>query len=305
MHSIQGLRPEMEDVHRAVLGFEDDSNPISPSTPSEQAQDGAEETSESTSKKQNPWHFFGVFDGHGGSQAAEFSADRLYTLLAADLEGVKLDMAEGLRRALCQTELDWLARAREPELMDGTTAAVALIDRNAGLCVIGNVGDSEAILGTRDDSGASSFQVLTELHNFKKSDAEVKRVTDNGGRVWKGRLAHNKIAPAVLSLAVSRAIGDLFFKDDKYTDGKATGLTAEPHIRTIEVCGPGVAEQFLIIGCDGFWGVVSYEKATQFVFDRLRQGGKSGDPQDIAEALVHLARSSGSSDNITVMVIIL
>merc|ERR1712216_484466 len=101
------------------------------------------------------------------------------------------------------------------------------------------------------------------------------------------------------SLAVSRSIGDAFFKCEKYTGQQATGLTAEPHIACAKV-GEGDPEvEFLIIGCDGLWDAVTYQEAANFVLERLRS---SVHPEAISEALVTLARDKGSSDNITVIV---
>merc|ERR1719266_494406 len=120
--------------------------------------------------------------------------------------------------------------------MDGTTAAVALLDRKRGQCVVGNVGDSEVLLGTRRSTGETDFRTLTEVHHLKRSEAEAARIAAAGGRIWRGRLGHPKINPLVCSLSVSRSIGDIFFKDPQYTDGKASGLTADPFITSVEVC---------------------------------------------------------------------
>ena len=37
------------------------------------------------------------------------------------------------------------------------------------------------------------------------------------GRIWKQRLGHPKYNPALISLGVSRAMGDLMFKHADYT----------------------------------------------------------------------------------------
>jgi len=288
VHSIQNMRQEMEDAHRAVLGMEGQS-------PSSRLEGSAEDAGLGS------FSYFAIFDGHGGARAAEFAGERLHSLLASDAALFRADPAEALRGAFAQTEAEWLAVAGEQDLMDGTTAAVALVDRAAGVCVVGNVGDSEVIMGTCDSSGRRSFQVLTEVHHAKRSASEAERVTALGGRIWHGRLGHPKISPQVLSLSVSRAIGDLMFKDDKYTGGKASGLTAQPYINVVQVLPADVAHQFLVIGCDGLWDTVTYSQASDFVFARLAD---NGDPQTISEALVRLARDAGSNDNITVMVVV-
>merc|ERR1711920_920457 len=98
------------------------------------------------------------------------------------------------------------------------------------------------LFGTRNNAGETDFQTLTEVHQLKRNDNEAARITEAGGRIWRGRLGHPKINPQVLSLSVTRAIGDLFFKDDSYTEGQASGLTAEPYIKLVEMNTPDLAE---------------------------------------------------------------
>jgi len=124
-----------------------------------------------------------------------------------------------------------------------------------------------------------------------------------GGRIWRNRLGHTKISPQVLSLAVSRAIGDIFFKDETFTGGTPTGLTAEPFIAcTMLEEQSSAAEQFLLIGCDGLWDTIPPNESVEFVFSHLSKGVPA---QKISEDLVQLARSTGSSDNITVILAVL
>mmetsp|Transcript_27618 Transcript_27618/g.60756 ORF Transcript_27618/g.60756 Transcript_27618/m.60756 type:complete len:419 (+) Transcript_27618:68-1324(+) len=297
VHSIQNTRREMEDAHRAVLGHEGlasgtsscSRRPMSAGTDAE--------------APLSPLSYFAVFDGHGGSTAAEFAAERLYSALVEHRELLRKDAVQALCAAFVSTEQDWLSAAVEKDWMDGTTAAVALVDRGRRCIVVGNVGDSEVLLGTRSAAGEEHFRVLTEVHHVKRSETERNRILQEGGKIWHGRLGHPAISPVVLSLAVSRAIGDLFYKHEKYTNGQTTGLSATPFVTSAEVCNPTSSAEFLLIGCDGFWDTVSYKEATDFVFQRLSSHKTAA--QELSEALVHLAKEKGSSDNITVLVAIL
>lgn len=295
IHSVQNTRPEMEDYHKCMLGLSGLDS--SRSTSSLGSGDHTE-----VEASLGPFSFFGVFDGHGGARAAEFAGERLFQRLVEEKPRRKESMSEALHKAFRLTEQDWLEAAGEKEWMDGTTAAVAIVDPAAGCCIIGNVGDSEVMVGTRDVSGKESHRVLTEVHHVKRNPEEQKRVEGVGGRIWRGRLGHPAISPEVLSLAVSRAIGDMFFKDAKYTHGKDSGLTAVPHVTSIEVCSESVQQQFVLVGCDGLWETVSYEKAQDFVFRQL-DGGLH--PEDICKGLVKLAIQCGSSDNVTVILAVL
>jgi len=323
VHSIQNQRPEMEDAHCALLGLGSGGasgaeRTLRTPAPPREATGAAEMLASagsaaggsmagSTSGGEAPalgpsLSYFAVFDGHGGPRAAEFSSARLGELLAEEGPALASDPVEALRRGFLRTEAEWHAMAMEQELMDGTTAAVILIDRTADRVIAGNVGDSEVILGTKSKDGQTSCVTLTEVHHLKRSEAEAARIAAVGGRIWRGRLGHPKINPLVCSLSVSRSIGDVFFKDQQYTDGKESGLIADPYITSVEVCGEQVAEQFLLVGCDGLWDTVTYKEAADFVFQRL---GRGEEPQAISEALVALAQETGSSDNITVMVVVL
>lgn len=292
VHSIQNQRSEMEDAHRAVLG----SSATEPNL-----NDSLSVTSD-TAAQLGSFSFFAVFDGHGGACAAEFCGEHVYTFLVSERDLLFENPEEAVRRALIQTEVDWLVHAKEKDLMDGTTAAVVLVDRTRRCCVVGNVGDTEVLLGTKDVSGHTSFRVLTEVHHLQRNSAEIARVVDAGGSTWKNRLKHPRFVPQVVSLAVSRSIGDIFFKDDEFTLCRPSGLTADPYVTVVDVCTSDIAVQFLLICCDGLWDVVSYGDASDYVFTCLAKGD---DPQMISEGLVALARDAGSSDNITVMVSIL
>lgn len=275
----------MEDAHKAVLGVD-----CSPSLRGEASTD------------LGGLSYFAVFDGHGGARAAEFASNRLFSLLAENLDELMAEPEQALAKAFAQTEADWLSLAKQEDLMDGTTAAVVVVDRLARRCHVGNVGDSEVVMGARGSGGEIVFRTLTEVHHLKRSASEARRVEDVGGRVWKGRLGHPKISPQVLSLSVSRAIGDIFFKDERFTGGLISGLTAEPFINSAEVCTGNLQHEFILIGCDGLWDTVTYEEAVNLVLAKLAEGEE---PQSISEALVRMARDAGSMDNITVMLVAL
>merc|ERR1711871_1619945 len=146
--------------------------------------------------------------------------------------------------------------------MDGTTAAVAaIIDQRL---VVGNVGDSELVLCC----GGAAIP-MTAVHNMKKNASEEERVNAAGGKVYKHRVGHPKFNPQVISLGVSRAIGDIAFKHEKFTNGKPSGLIADPEIVVRELAGD---EHFLIIGCDGLWDVVGHQQAVDLTRKGLEQG---------------------------------
>lgn len=61
-------------------------------------------------------------------------------------------------------------------------------------------------------------------------------------------------------------------------------------------------EDFLILACDGLWDVVKAGEAVDLVVQHLAEGG---DRSSIAKLLVDSAKSRGSNDNISVVVVFL
>jgi len=205
-----------------------------------------------------------------------------------------------LRAAFSETEALLLQISKEEEWMDGTTAAVAVVLEEGGgrrAVVAGNVGDSEVLLGRRGPTGTPEHEVLSEVHNMARNDPERERVEAVGGKVYRSRLGHPRFNPRFASLAVSRALGDLFFKDEDLTGGQSSGLSAEPFVLRREL---SPHDSFLLLGCDGFFDTVQYLEAVEFAFSRL---DANEDLQEVSAALVDLAKSKGSTDNITVVLV--
>ena len=114
------------------------------------------------------------------------------------------------------------------------------------------MGDSEVVLNRN-----GSAVILTTIHNMRKNESEEERVRACGGRIHHKRLGHPRYNPAFFSIAVTRSIGDLFFKTGKFTDGKDSGLIADADTRKVTLT---TDDKFVIIGCDGLWDVMSYQQ---------------------------------------------
>mmetsp|Transcript_12910 Transcript_12910/g.47810 ORF Transcript_12910/g.47810 Transcript_12910/m.47810 type:complete len:724 (-) Transcript_12910:267-2438(-) len=129
-------------------------------------------------------------------------------------------------------------------------------------------------------------------------------------------------------LAVSRAIGDADFKNftldtpvpepevwqfpdghPQRFDGSLVSSEAEVEVHFLQQ-----DDHFVLIACDGFWDVVSPGECVSFVWARLQQEGITSHnvtnvtkqlADRIAGDLADLALRSGSSDNVTVVIIFL
>jgi protein phosphatase 1L len=214
-----------------------------------------------------------VYDGHGGSRAAIIASEILtpYFLHGSRGEQEKADAtaftAEALRDAYLATD-----RHIIHEKTDSGTAAATLYLWD-GRFLAANVGDARIVIG--EGRGA------TELTVDHKPDlpAEKARIEALGGAV-----VTYDVPRVQGSLAMSRSLGDAFFKPF---------VTAEPRI----------AEGFLgrrndvaVIACDGIWDVLTSEEAVALA-------RRAATPEAAASLLHATATDRGSTDNITVIVL--
>lgn len=116
--------------------------------------------------------------------------------------------------------------------------------------------------------------------------SERMRVEELGGYIDDGYL--NGV------LSVSRALGDW---DMKFPRGSPSPLIAEPEFRQVVLTED---DEFLIIGCDGIWDVMSSQEAVSLVRRGLR---RHDDPEQCARDLVMEALRLNTFDNLTVVVV--
>ncbi|XP_068201532.1 uncharacterized protein [Palaemon carinicauda] len=77
-------------------------------------------------------------------------------------------------------------------------------------------------------------------------------------------------------------------------------VSSECDIKSLEIEGD---EDFLILACDGLWDTLSPEDAVNVVYAYLTHN--NGDTDGVGRCLVEAARSTGSEDNITAVVVFL
>jgi len=256
--SMQGWRTGMEDAHSVIL-----------------EEDGTS--------------FVAVFDGHGGKEVAAFCARHMWDELknsdqfkAGDISGaikyafLRLDELLGanaaqleLRAILAEEEtqesnnkeeknelysLPPLSPRSETTLLPvsnaGCTSVVAVIKGNK--LWVGNAGDSRAVLCRNGEAIPMSF-------DHKPNDTiEKQRIESAGGYVMNGRVNGN--------LNLSRAIGDLEFKNNPSLRPEAQIITANPDVIEETLTS---ADEFLILACDGIWDVKTNQTAVDFVRQRI------------------------------------
>ncbi|XP_065853003.1 protein kinase and PP2C-like domain-containing protein isoform X2 [Euphorbia lathyris] len=228
-------------------------------------------------------HVFGIFDGHRGAAAAQFSAKALPGILKS-LTSAR-SPADALSEAFVSTdfafrsELDSLRKSRgiiQKDWHPGCTALAALIVKDK--LFVANVGDCRAIL-----CRAGRVFPLSKDHVASCID-ERERVVGAGGEV-KWQVDTWRVGPAALQ--VTRSIGD---------DDLKPFVTAEPEITETVLSGE---DEFLVMASDGMWDVISNSEVISIIRDTVKEAGMC------SKRLVTEAAERGSKDNITVIVIFL
>jgi protein phosphatase len=241
-----------------------------------------------------PFGIFCVFDGHGGSAAAE-EARRLMPQQMAELLAVeetrigvltKNEASDVLRTAFHNTE----------EALDhpyeGCTATVLLVwpDNTSGfLAQCANVGDSHCIVSNGDQQ-----LLLTEDHRLTSKDERL-RLLESGKELKEGE---NRLA----GMNIARALGDKYLKEEE------PAFSAEPYISNVfrlSAEGSGL----VVMASDGLWDVLSPRRAMQLATEareRTVEGGlksSQASAQGIAKMLVDQARVKRTKDNTSVVII--
>ncbi|CAL5321309.1 unnamed protein product [Camellia sinensis] len=213
-------------------------------------------------------HVFGIFDGHRGAVAAEFSARALPGFLQS-LGSIK-SPSDALLEAFVKTnvafrnELDSHRKSKgviQKDWHPGCTAIVALIVRNK--LFVANAGDCSSML-----CRAGSAYALSKDH-VASCPEEREHIISEGGQV-KWQVDTWRVGPAALQ--VTRSIGD---------DDMKPVVTAEPEITETILY---VEDEYLIV-C--------------IIKDIVKEPGMC------SKRLATEAAERGSKDNIIVIVVFL
>ncbi|KAH7373090.1 hypothetical protein KP509_17G036600 [Ceratopteris richardii] len=158
----------------------------------------------------------------------------------------------------------------------GTIAITVLI--LAREIFVANAGDCRVVLCNRGKA--------IEMSRDHKPHVERSRIEALGGYIYDGYLNGY--------LSVARAFENWHIEGLK---GVNCPLNVEPEVRRV-VLTPD--DEFMIIGCDGFWDVFTNESAVAFAQRRLQQ---HNDPEQCSHDLVEEALRRCLSDNLTVVTV--
>ncbi|KAM0027439.1 putative protein-serine/threonine phosphatase, protein kinase TKL-Pl-3 family [Helianthus debilis subsp. tardiflorus] len=232
---------------------------------------------------ENDIHMFGIFDGHRGAAAAEFSVRALPRLLQTlDCTSSPTD---ALKEAFINTDVAFRKELHnqrkskafiQKDYHPGCTAITALIVQNR--LYVANAGDCRALI-----CRAGCPYPLSKDHVASCLD-EKERVTSLGGQV-KWQFDTWRVGPAALQ--VTRSIGD---------DDLKPWVTAEPEVTETVLSDD---DEYLVMASDGLWDVVSNLEVVNIIKDTVKE------PRMCSKRLATEAAERGSNDNITVIVVFL
>jgi len=222
--------------------------------------------------------YFGVYDGHGGKEAAVYAAENLHKILAEELHKTPEEKLTDPQEVLNVFRKSYLAiddklKTAVPS-HHGCTSVTCLVTGtgDSKYLYTANVGDARAVL-CRDGKAIR----LTEEH--KASDpVEAKRITDGGGFIIHGRVNGQII--------ITRSLGDHLMKEF---------IIGDPHLQWEKLTDK---DTWLIVACDGLWDVVEDQPAVDFILENAQMTA----PQ-ISKKLLIKALQDGTTDNLSIMVI--
>uniref|UniRef100_A0A803MGB8 protein-serine/threonine phosphatase n=1 Tax=Chenopodium quinoa TaxID=63459 RepID=A0A803MGB8_CHEQI len=270
--SICGRRPEMEDALAVVPCFQ---RLPAKMLMGENAVNGITESISQVA------HFYGVYDGHGGCQVANYCRDRLHLALAEEIEVVKGSFLSGGSGEDLQQQWE-----------KAFSRCFLKVDAEVGGVKQGPEASVEPV--APETVGSTAVVAIPDRKD------EWDRIEAADGKViqWNGYRVFGV-------LAMSRSIGDRYLKP---------WIIPDPEVTIVQRAKD---DDCLILASDGLWDVLSNEEACDAARRRIllwhkKNGsniisdrGKGVDlaAQAAADYLSKLALQKGSKDNITVIVV--
>lgn len=226
---------------------------------------------------------FAVYDGHCGSDCVQYVSTHLPFEILQNFLNSRSAIDKIIRKSFLSINERFKLKAMNESLRSGCTACVAVLSQNDSMEIenrsltVAWCGDSQFCLVK---NGQVNF--LSPIHRPELED-EKSRIESYGGTVsyevntWRVNG----------SLSVSRSFGDVQYGP--------FGIICEPDIIHFDLDG---SEDYFIIGCDGFWESLNVKILTKLIYENRNCN-------NLAEFLVMHAKQNGSTDNISVIFVLL
>jgi adenylate cyclase len=237
-----------------------------------------DEDAVANTKMSNGVWMIGVFDGHGGADVSNLAAKTLPKILG---EGI-LTPAQ-IKKGIQLFDATLLKRGYQQQ---GSTASFVLIDpRDRESITSVNLGDSRTM------AFSAGGKLLFSTKDHKPNSAwEVKRIRRLGGFVVKDTDDTYRVNG---SLSVSRSLGDWGVGYNRKYEKLVSNLAVVNKI-------PLKQAKYIVIACDGVTDVLTNPEIGKIL---AKGASQRLQVSRLASQLVSMAKTQGSTDNITAIVI--
>jgi len=220
---------------------------------------------------------FGVLDGHGGSEVAQYVRDKLPDIIKSSPYAKSKNWKDLLVTSFSTIDQNITTEKAQKELAEyfkkashdeynpttesdvykhvGCTACITMVADGEIICA--NAGDSRCVMGKKGTA------IDLSIDHKPDNDAEKQRIINAGGFVEDNRVN------GVLNL--SRSLGDFEYKlNDKLKADKQLVISL-PDVK-IEKITPDV--DFMVIACDGIWECWESQKVVDFIYSKINSATK-------------------------------
>ena len=226
---------------------------------------------------------FAVYDGHCGSECVQYVSSHLPFVILQNFRKSQEKIDQIIKKSFISVNEKFTAKAINESLKSGCTACVAVMseifEENVPIrsLTVASCGDSQFCLVKN-----GKINLLSPIHR-PEVESEKARIESFGGTVsyevntWRVNG----------SLSVSRSFGDKQYQ--------SFGITCEPDVMHFNLDG---SDDYFILACDGFWESADVKNLPKLIYENRNC-------DNLAEYLVTYAKEQGSTDNISVIIVLL
>ena len=189
----------------------------------------------------------------------------------AEIQAIKIEFSK---------EDDEDEGGKDFEIKAGCTANVAIIYKDE--LIVANAGDSRCLI-----YGDGKITEMSEDHK-PEIELEKERILKAGGFIKEGRVNGN--------LNLTRAIGDLDFKNNEKLSAEEQLIIALPDVKRVKI---RPEDEFLLLGCDGVWETMSSKNICDFISNEI--GKESSSLSIILEDLLDKLTASDTESKVLIL----
>lgn len=228
-------------------------------------------------------NFFSIYDGHGGKHVSNMLEHSLSDYFTQ--KNTKYPLVKSYVNKVFDHIQDSLKNNYKEALYCGSTCLVVIQYRKQNQYYLNvlNVGDSRAVL-------CKESQIIPlSIDHKPNSPKERLRIEKLGGKIVNDGYDYR-----IKDLSVSRAVGDIIAQPY---------VTHRPDLFHYKLDNN---DKFIVMGCDGLWDVLTNQEAVNFIISNCydKDKKKINITFNIAQKLAEYALLRGSTDNVSVIIII-